>query len=104
MAAFEGPVSAIRAGRRLQEEAQHLGVRVRSGVHIGEVQERDGALRGIAVHLAARVMAEAAGGELLVSETVRDIVAGSGLRFEERGLHELKGIEGPRRLFVAFDG
>jgi class 3 adenylate cyclase len=103
MAAFEGPVSAIRAGRRLQEHAEQLGVRVRCGVHIGEVQERDGALRGIAVHLAARVMAKAAGGELLVSETVRDIVAGSGLRFEERGLHELKGIEGPRRLFVALD-
>jgi class 3 adenylate cyclase len=104
MAAFEGPVSAIRAGRRLQEQAQQLGVRVRGGIHIGEVQERDGALRGIAVHLAARVMAKAAGGELLVSETVRDIVAGSGLCFEERGVHELKGIEGPRRLFVALDG
>jgi class 3 adenylate cyclase len=104
MAAFEGPVSAIRAGRRLQEQAQPLGVRVRGGVHIGEVQERDGALRGIAVHLAARVMAKADGGELLVSETVRDIVAGSGLRFEERGVHELKGIEGPRRLFAALDG
>jgi len=103
MAAFEGPVSAIRAGRRLQQQARQLGVHVRGGVHIGEVQERDGALRGIAVHLAARVMAEAAGGELLVSETVRDIVAGSGLHFEERGVHELKGIEGPRRLFVALD-
>jgi class 3 adenylate cyclase len=100
MAAFEGPVSAIRAGRRLQENAQQLDVRVRGGVHIGEVQERAGALRGIAVHLAARVMAEAAGGELLVSETVRDIAAGSGLAFEERGLHELKGIEGARRLFA----
>jgi class 3 adenylate cyclase len=100
MAAFEGPVSAIRAGRHLQENAQQLGVRVRGGVHIGEVQERDGALRGIAVHVAARVMANAAGGELLVSETVRDIVAGSGLGFEERGLHKLKGIEGDRRLFA----
>jgi len=100
MAAFEGPVSAIRAGRRLQEQAQQLGVRVRGGVHIGEVQERDGALRGIAVHVAARVMAKASGGELLVSETVHDIIAGSGLRFEERGLHELKGIEGARQLFA----
>jgi pimeloyl-ACP methyl ester carboxylesterase len=100
MAAFEGPVSAIRAGRRLHEQAQPLGVRVRGGVHIGEVQERGGALRGIAVHVAARVMAKATGGELLVSETVRDIIAGSGLRFEERGLHELKGIEGARHLFA----
>src|SRR5205823_5418032 len=94
MAAFEGPVSAVRGGRWLQQQAQHLGVRVRAGVHIGEVQERDGALRGIAVHIASRVMAKAAGDELLVSETVRDIVAGSGLRFEDRGPHELKGIEG----------
>jgi class 3 adenylate cyclase len=104
LAAFEGPVSAIRAGRRLQDQAQQLNVRVRGGVHFGEVQERDGALRGIAVHLAARVMAKAAGGELLVSGTVRDIVAGSGLIFEERGLHELKGIDDPRRLFVVVDG
>jgi class 3 adenylate cyclase len=100
MASFEGPVSAIRAGRRLHEQAQQLSVRVRGGVHIGQVQERDGALRGIAVHVAARVMGKAAGGELLVSETVHDIVAGSGLRFEERGVHELKGIEGARRLFA----
>jgi class 3 adenylate cyclase len=104
MAAFERPVSAIRAGRRLQEHAQRLDVRVRGGVHIGEVQERAGALRGIAVHLAARVMAKADGGELLVSETVRDIVAGSDLGFEERGLHELKGIEGARRLFAVSRG
>jgi pimeloyl-ACP methyl ester carboxylesterase len=100
MAAFEGPVSAVRGGRWLQEQAHRLGVRVRAGVHIGEVQERDGALRGIAVHVAARVMAKAAGDELLVSETVRDIVAGSALRFDDRGLHELKGIEGARRLFA----
>jgi class 3 adenylate cyclase len=100
MASFEGPVNAVRGGRWLQEHAQHLGVRVRAGVHVGEVQERDGALRGIAVHVAARVMAKAAGGELLVSETVRDIVAGSGLRFTDRGLHELRGIEGARRLFA----
>jgi len=99
MATFEGPVSAIRAGRRLQEQARQLGIRVRSGVHIGEVQERDQALRGVAVHVAARVMAKAAGGEVLVSETVRDIVAGSGLHFEEQGVFKLKGIEGARRLF-----
>lgn len=104
MASFEGPVSAIRAGRRLHEQAQQLDVRVRGGVHIGEVQERDGALRGIAVHVAARVMAKAAGGEVLVSETVRDIVAGSGVLFEERGLHELKGIEGARPLFAVRNG
>jgi class 3 adenylate cyclase len=67
---------------------------------MGEVVERAGALRGIAVHLAARVMANAAGGEVLVSETVKDIVAGSALRFQDRGTHQLKGIEEPRRLFA----
>ena len=67
---------------------------------MGEVVERNGALRGIAVHLAARVMANATGGEVLVSETVKDIVAGSALRFQDRGQHELKGIEGRRRLYA----
>jgi class 3 adenylate cyclase len=100
MAAFEGPVNAVRAAQRIQAAAEELGVRARAGVHMGEVVERAGALRGIAVHLAARVMANAAGGEVLVSETVKDIVAGSGLRFEDRGTHQLKGIEEPRRLFA----
>ena len=67
---------------------------------MGEVVERNGALRGIAVHLAARVMAKATGGEILVSETVKDIVAGSALHFQDRGQHELKGIEGRRRLYA----
>jgi class 3 adenylate cyclase len=64
------------------------------------VLERNGSLRGIAVHVAARVMAAAAGGEVLVSETVRDVVAGSGLRFDDRGLHSFRGIEGARRVFA----
>jgi pimeloyl-ACP methyl ester carboxylesterase len=100
MAAFEGPVNAVRAAQRIQAATEELGVRARAGVHMGEVVERAGALRGIAVHLAARVMASAAGGETLVSETVKDIVAGSALRFQDRGTHHLKGIEEPRRLFA----
>jgi pimeloyl-ACP methyl ester carboxylesterase len=100
MAAFEGPVNAVRAAQRIQAAAEELGVRARAGVHMGEVVERAGALRGIAVHLAARVMASAGGGETLVSETVKDIVAGSALRFQDRGTHHLKGIEEPRRLFA----
>ncbi len=100
MASFEGPVSAIRAAKRIQQAVAELGLHVRAGVHMGEVLERDDGLRGIAVHLAARVMSEADGGEVLASETVKDIVAGSGLSFEDRGAHELKGIEGPRRLFA----
>jgi class 3 adenylate cyclase len=100
MAEFEGPVNAVRAAQRIQAGAEELGVRARAGVHMGEVVESGGALRGIAVHLAARVMATAVGGELLVSATVKDIVAGSALRFQDRGTHQLKGIDEPRRLFA----
>jgi len=100
MAVFEGPVGAVRAAQRLQVGVAELGLRVRAGVHIGEVVERGGAIRGIAVHFAARVMSTAGGGEVLVSGTVKDIVAGSALRFEDRGVHELKGIDGPRRLYA----
>ena len=100
MAVFEGPVNAVRAAKRIQARADEFGLRARAGVHMGEVVERNGALRGIAVHLAARVMAKATGGEILVSETVKDVVAGSALRFQDRGQHELKGIEGRRRLYA----
>lgn len=100
MATSSGPVAAIRAARRLQREAIDLGIRVRAGIHIGDVLQQSGSLRGIAVHVAARVMARAKGGEIFVSETVKDVVAGAQLRFEDRGVHELKGIEGPRRLFA----
>ena len=100
MAAFEGPVNAVRAAQRIQAAAEDLGLRARAGVHMGEVVEQGGALRGVAVHLAARVMANAAGGEVLVSDTVKDIVAGSALRFQDRGTHRLNGVEEPRRLFA----
>jgi len=100
MAAFEGPVGAIRAARRLQQDAQELDLRVRAGLHIGEVREEGEFLRGIAVHVAARVMSEADGGEILVSETVRDVVAGANLSFSDRGSRELKGIDGQRHLFA----
>ena len=100
MAAFPGPVAAIRAAQRLQRDVRDLGIGLRAGVHIGEVPERDGLLRGIAVHVAARVMAEAKGGEIVVSQTVKDIVAGARLTFEDRGVHLLKGVEGERRLFA----
>ena len=101
MAEFEGPVNAVRAAKRLQELATDVGLRVRAGVHMGEVVQQADALRGIAVHVAARVMAQARGDEVLVSQTVKDIVAGAGLAFDDRGEHELKGIDGPRRLFAA---
>jgi pimeloyl-ACP methyl ester carboxylesterase len=101
MATFEGPVRAIRCARALHEELRGIGVRIRSGIHTGEVERADKALRGIAVNVAARVAAAASAEETLVTETVRDITAGSGLRFEDRGMHELKGLPESRRLFAA---
>jgi class 3 adenylate cyclase len=100
MATFPGPVAAIRAAQRLLREARELGIQVRAGIHIGDVLQQKDSLRGIAVHIAARVMARAKGGEIFVSETVRDVVAGVRLDFEDRGVHELKGIGEPRRLFA----
>jgi hypothetical protein len=85
MAEFEGPVNAIRAAQRLRTTAAEIGIAVRSGIHVGEVVDRDGALRGIAVHVSARVMAKGGGGAILVSQTTKDICGGSGLEFTESG-------------------
>jgi class 3 adenylate cyclase len=78
-----------------------IGLEIRAGVHTGEIHVDNGDVRGIAVHVAARIMAAAKPGEVLVSSTVRDIVAGSGLEFEPRGEHTLKGVAEPWRLFAA---
>ena len=77
-----------------------LGLQVRSGLHTGEVEVVGEKLAGIAVHIGARVAAARRAGEVLVSSTVRDLVAGSGIEFEDRGLHELKGLDEPRRLYA----
>jgi class 3 adenylate cyclase len=74
---------------------------VRAGVHTGEIEQTNGSVQGVAVHIAARIAAAALPGEVLVSSTVKDIVAGSGIAFEERGEHELDGMPGTRRLFTA---
>ena len=84
----------------LVEGARELGLAVRSGLHTGECEIADGKVAGIAVHTGARIAAEANAGEVLVSSTVRDLVAGSGIEFTERGGHELKGIPGEWRLFA----
>jgi class 3 adenylate cyclase len=76
-----------------------LGLEVRAGLHTGECQLVDGELGGIAVHVGARVAAEAKAGEVLVSSTVKDLVAGSGIRFDDRGLHQLKGVPGEWHLY-----
>jgi class 3 adenylate cyclase len=102
LAAFDGPARAIRCALGIREALRPLGLDVRAGVHTGEVERRPGDKpRGIAVHVCARVAALAGPGEVLVSSTTHDLVAGSGLAFDDRGEQSLKGIEGPRKLFAA---
>ncbi|MGZ4354282.1 MAG: adenylate/guanylate cyclase domain-containing protein [Gaiellaceae bacterium] len=101
LAAFDGPARAIRCARAVIAGARALGLDVRAGVHTGECEVIGEKLAGMAVHVGARVAAEAAPGEVLVSSTVRDLVAGSGIELVDRGLFTLKGVEGERRLFAA---
>lgn len=96
---FDSPGPAIRAAQSVTEAIRELGLEVRAGVHSGEVELVGNDVRGIAVHIGARVMALAAGGQVLVSSTVRDLVAGSDIAFEDGGLHALKGVPGEWRLF-----
>jgi class 3 adenylate cyclase len=101
LALFDGPASAVLAALEFVSGAKRIGLSVRAGVHVGELEERGDDIAGIAVHLASRIADRAAPDEVLVSTTVRDLVAGSGLRFQERGTHELKGISGPSVLLAA---
>jgi class 3 adenylate cyclase len=100
-ATFDGPARAIRCAQAVIEAVRPLGLEVRAGLHTGEVELADGKVAGIAVNIGARVAARASAGEILVSGTVKDLVAGSGLEFEDRGTAELKGIPGEWRLFAA---
>ncbi len=100
LATFDGPARAIRCGIAVREAARQIGLDVRVGIHTGEVERRGTELAGIAVHLAARVCDAAQPGEVLVSRTVVDLVAGSGTTFDDRGEHELKGIPAAWRLFA----
>ena len=101
LATFDGPARAIRCGHAITEAARPLGLEVRIGLHSGEVELMEEDVGGIAVHIAARVGALAAAGEVLVSSTVKDLVAGSGIEFVDRGAKPLKGISGEWRLFAA---
>jgi pimeloyl-ACP methyl ester carboxylesterase len=103
-AAFDGPARGIRCAQAILDALERIGVQARSGLHTGEVEVVGNNLAGIAVHIGSRVAAVAAAGEVLVSSTVRDLVAGSGIEFQDRGLHELKGLDEPRRLFAVRDG
>ncbi len=99
-AAFDGPARAIRCACRTRDEVRPLGLEVRSGLHAGECEVIGEKISGIAVHIGARVAAAAAPGEVFVSNTVRDLVAGSGINFKDRGPHTLKGLPGEWPLFV----
>jgi class 3 adenylate cyclase len=99
-ASFDGPARAIACAHAIRRTLHDLGLDVRAGVHTGECELDGGKLRGIAVHIGARVAHRAAPGEVLVSSTVKDLVAGSGLEFEDRGAHELKGVPGEWRLYA----
>jgi class 3 adenylate cyclase len=98
-AAFDGPARAILCAQAIIADANALGVELRAGVHTGECERDDGKLAGLAVHIGARVAASADSGEILVSSTVKDLTAGSGIEFADRGGHQLKGIPNTWRLF-----
>ena len=100
LATFDGPARAITCAREIGSEVHQLGIDVRAGLHTGEVQLRGDDVSGIAVHLAARVMGLAGPGEVLASSTVKDLVVGSGIEFDDRGAHELKGVPGEWRLYA----
>jgi class 3 adenylate cyclase len=101
LATFDGPARAIRCGLAIEQATRTLGLEVRTGLHAGEVEVMGDDVGGIAVHIAARVGALAAPGEVLVSSTVKDLVAGAGIPFADRGAHQLKGISDEWRLFAA---
>ena len=101
LATFDGPARGIRCGRSIADSVLTLGIKVRTGLHTGECEIIEDNIGGIAVHTAARVAALADSGEVLVSHTVRDLVAGSGIHFESRGTHTLKGVAGDWQLFAA---
>ena len=99
LASFDGPARAIRCAAAISDGAHQLGLQVRAGLHTGECEPRGDDLAGVAVTTACRVMELAGPGEVLVSNTVKDLVAGSGLAFSERGAAELRGVPGEWRLF-----
>jgi len=100
LATFDGPARAVRCAAEIVSQIEELDLRIRAGLHTGECELGDRDVAGIAVHIGARVMAEAEPGEVLASSTVKDLVVGSGLQFRDRGLHELKGVPDPWHLYA----
>ncbi|MBI1817399.1 MAG: adenylate/guanylate cyclase domain-containing protein [Deltaproteobacteria bacterium] len=101
LAVFDGPARAIRCAQAMAAAARGLGVEIRAGLHTGEIEQRGEDVSGLAVHIGARIVALAGPGEVLVSSTVRELVVGSGLEFDDRGEHELRGVAGVWRLLAA---
>jgi class 3 adenylate cyclase len=99
LATFDGPARSVRCARAALDKSRELGLELRAGIHTGEVERDGAAAAGIAVHIAARIGALASADEVLVSSTVRDLVAGSGIQFEDRGRHQFKGISEARRVY-----
>ena len=100
LATFDGPARAVRCAQAIAASVKSLGIEVRAGLHTGEVELRGEDVTGMGVNIAARVMDAAGPGEVVVSSTVKDLVAGSGLRFADRGIHDLRGVPGEWRLFA----
>jgi class 3 adenylate cyclase len=99
-ASFDGPARAIRCAQAIHDAVRPLGLELRTGLHTGECEVIGDKLGGIAVHTGARVAREAKPGEIMVSSTVKDLVAGSGIQFEDRGVRPLKGVPGEWHLFA----
>jgi class 3 adenylate cyclase len=100
LATFDGPARAVRCACAIRDGVEAFGIEVRAGVHTGEVELRGDDVAGVAVHIGARVAAIADRGEVLVTRTVTDLVAGSGLTFADRGKHDLKGLPGTWHIYA----
>jgi class 3 adenylate cyclase len=100
LAIFDGTARAVRCAAAIRDSVAELGIQIRAGVHTGEIEVVPNDVRGVAVHVASRIMALGGPGEILVSGTTHDLLAGSGLQFEDRGDHELKGLSGVRSVYA----
>ena len=100
LATFDSPARSIHCGQAIRDGAHQLGIEVRVGLHTGEIERRGEDIAGVTVNIAARVAAHAGTGDVLVSRTVTDLVAGSGIQFSDRGDHELKGVPGTWNLYA----
>jgi class 3 adenylate cyclase len=103
LARFDSPAQAVRCANTIRREMRRFGLEVRSGIHTGECEVQGSDLAGIALHMAARIMSLAGPGEVLASHTVRDLAAGSGLTFEDRGAQTLRGVQGQVSVFAVND-